>query len=476
MSITRRGILGRSALALATAPALLRRFAAAAPSDRIRIGLIGCGGIAQQDLTAFLIHPEVECPVICDIDDAQLAKTSERIATLRGRRPEAVKDFRRVIDRKDIEACLICTPDHWHALPMVYACQAGKDVYVEKPMASSIAEATAMREAARRHNRVVQVGTQWRSGAHYQEAAAFVQSGKLGKLRVVRAWAYLDWVGDSGNPADCDPPAGVDYDMWLGPAPRRPFNPNRFHLRFRWFWDYAGGLMTDWGVHMLNLAMWATGSPQPLSVSSSGAKYVLHDNTETPDTQSALYEFPDFMLIWEHQILGGIGIGARPTGISFGGSEGTLIVDQRGWEVIPEPKKKNVAAVQVNPAGGLAVVARAAGVKVSYPDFVRSEDEETLLRKALGQKLAGVVPDESRLAHVRNFLDCMKSRRQPVSNPGPAHLAATVAHLGNVALRSGTRVAWDAKEERVLDNPRAERFLARPYRKPWALPYYREAT
>jgi predicted dehydrogenase len=230
--------------------ACLARARSVSAAEKIRVGLIGCGGISRADLTAFLSYPEVECPVVCDVDDAQLAKGIALVEKLRGRHPDTVKDFRRVIERKDVDVVLVCTPDHWHALPTVLACQEGKDVYVEKPLATTVAEGRAMVEAARRHGRVVQMGTQWRSGPHYQEAIEFVQSGKLGKIRQVRAWAYLDWVGGIGNPPDRDPPAGVDYDFWLGPAPLRPFNPNRFHFNFRWFWDYAGGLMTDWGVHL----------------------------------------------------------------------------------------------------------------------------------------------------------------------------------------------------------------------------------
>ncbi|MFB3829268.1 MAG: Gfo/Idh/MocA family protein, partial [Bryobacteraceae bacterium] len=222
------------------------RAALVAPSDRIRIGLIGCGGISNADSNAFLAHPDTEIVAACDVDGSRLDKAVERIGKIRGKKPEAVRDFRRVVERKDIDACVVCTPDHWHALITVTACQAGKDVYVEKPLAASIGEGRIMRDTARQYRRVVQMGTQWRSSGHFGDAVEFVRSGKLGKVRQVRCWAYLDWVKDCGSPADGAAPAGVDYDMWLGPAPLRPFNQNRFHFNFRWFWDYAGGLMTDW--------------------------------------------------------------------------------------------------------------------------------------------------------------------------------------------------------------------------------------
>jgi len=420
---SRRTFLGTSALALST----LR----AAPSDRIRIGLIGCGGMGRGDLAAFLANPDVDCPLLCDVDEAQLARAIPVVEKLRNHRPETVKDFRRVIERKDLDVCVVVTPDHWHALPTVYACQAGKDVYVEKPLATSIAEGRAMLEAVRRYRRVAQMGTQWRSGAHYREAVEFVQSGKLGKIRQVRAWAYLDWVGGIGNPADREPPAGVDYDMWLGPAPQRPFNPNRFHFNFRWFWDYAGGLMTDWGVHLLNLALWAMGPEPPRTVTSSGGKYVVDDNSETPDSQIAVYDFPTYTLIWEHQMLGGVGLGGRPHGLSFSGSEGTLIVDAKGWEVIPEAKK-------------------------SLGTFKRTinPDDRTA---------------DGRPAHIRNFLDCVRSRQAPVTNLEVGHFVSTVAHLGNVALRTGSKIVWDARQEHVIGEPKADSLVARAYRRPWSL-------
>ncbi len=296
--MTRRRFLGRAARTGVAAPfvgGLIltsrgKARAAVSPNEKILVGLVGSGGMGRGDLATFFKYPEVDCPIICDVDDAMIAKGVDVVKEHRDHPPDTVKDFRRLIERKDVDVVLVATPDHWHALPTVYACQAGKDVYVEKPLATSVAEGRAMLEAARRHNRVVQMGTQWRSGEHYQEAIEMVRSGKLGTIRMIRAWAYLDWVGGIGNPPDGEPPEGVDYDMWLGPAPKRPFNPNRFHFNFRWFWDYAGGLMTDWGVHLINLAMWAMGRQHPTSVSSSGGKFIVNDNTETPDTQITVYD------------------------------------------------------------------------------------------------------------------------------------------------------------------------------------------
>jgi len=425
MRTTRRTYL-QTSMAAAALTAVAR---AASPSDRVGIGLIGCGGISKADTNAFLAQPECEIVAICDVDDAQIGKTHERLDKLGKKRPDAVKDFRRILERKDVDVCLVCTPDHWHALPTIAAFQAGKDVYVEKPLAPTIGEGRAMRDAARRYNRICQMGTQWRSGEHYREAVEMVRAGKIGKVRQVRCWAYLDWIRDIGNPPDGPVPAGVDYDMWLGPAPVRPFNSNRFHFNFRWFWDYAGGLMTDWGVHLINLALWAMGPEWPKSVISSGGKYALADNSETPDTQITVYDFPSYTMIWEHQVQCGLGPDRREHGVMFTGTEASLILDTSGWEVIAEPKKRGMIEMK----------------RVARTD-------ETV-----------------RVAHAKNFLDCVRSRQAPVENLDVGHHVSTVAHLGNLALRSQSRIEWDAETERVRNNDAANRFVTRSYRSPWKL-------
>ena len=400
-------------------------------NDKIRVGIMGIGTKGAQDLENFLRNPEVEFPVLCDVDDAHLADGIKLVEKYRGKKPDTVKDFRRILDRADVDAVLIATPDHWHALPTVMACQAGKDVYVEKPLATTIAEGRAMVTAGQKHQRVVQMGTQWRSGKHWADAIEFVKSGQLGTVGIVRAWAYHDWLGDVGNPPDADPPPGVDYDLWLGPAPKRPFNPNRFHFNFRFFWDYAGGVMTDWGVHLLNLMLWGMGPEPPKTVSSKGGKFVFKDNSETPDTQVTVYEFPTYTMIWEHKLGGNVGLNQRAWGVSFSGNHATLILDDKGWEIIAERK------------------------------------HETLESKVFR---AGT--DDPRRAHIRNFLDCMKSRQAPVENLEVGHFVSTVAHLGNLALRSGHEITWDAKAEKIVDNPKANRLLSVEYRQPWKLPYY----
>lgn len=434
---SRREFLRASALAAAGAPLFsglilpshAAETAAVAPSAKVRVGLIGCGGMGRGDLDTFLLLPEVDCVAVCDPDDAQMVRAGQIVENKRGHKPDFAKDFRRVIERKDVDAVIVATPDHWHALPTVLACQAGKDVYVEKPLATTIAEGRAMLTAMRENKRVVQMGTQRRSSPMYREVAEFVKSGQLGKVGSVRGWAYLDWINPIGKPADTTPPAGVDYDLWLGPAPKRPFNPNRFHFNFRWFWDYAGGLMTDWGVHLIDVLLMGMGNEPPKAVASLGGKYVLDDNSETPDTQIAIYEFPTYNLVWEHKVGVGVGLNGRSWGMSFTGSDGTLIVNDSGWEVLIEKRKANLEPV-----------------------------------KKRGDS-------DPRPAHVKNFVECLKSRQAPVQNLDNAHFVSTVAHLGNLALRTGRKLNWDAKTEKIVGDPQANRLVTARYRAPWKLPY-----
>jgi predicted dehydrogenase len=436
-ALPRRDFLRYTALASAGAPifgglicsSLGAETAPVAASEKVRVGLIGCGGMGRGDLETFLLLPEVDCTVVCDVDEAQMVRAAQSVEKKRGHKPEFVRDFRRVLERKEVDAVIVATPDHWHALPMVLACQAGKDVYVEKPLGKTIAEGRAMLTAMRENKRVVQMGTQRRSSPMFREVAEFVKSGKLGKVGSVRGWAYLDWINPIGKPADTTPPAGTDYDLWLGPAPKRPFNPNRFHFNFRWFWDYAGGLMTDWGVHLIDVLLMGMGNEPPKTVASMGGKYVLEDNSETPDTQTAIYEFPTYNLIWEHKVGVGVGLNGRAWGMSFTGSDGTLIVNDSGWEVLIEKRKANLEPVKQR--GG----------------------------------------EDPRPAHVKNFVDCMKSRQAPVQNLENGHFVSTVAHLGNIALRTGRTLKWDAKTESIVGDPEANKLTTVSYRAPWTLPY-----
>ncbi|MEJ7616940.1 MAG: Gfo/Idh/MocA family oxidoreductase, partial [Pyrinomonadaceae bacterium] len=389
----------------------------AGANNRIRVGLIGCGGQGWGDLRAMVRLPNVECVALCDVDDDQVAKTVKNLEKQGVARPAMqTRDFRKVIEAKDIDAVIVGTPDHWHAIPSIMACQAGKDVYVEKPLSISIGEGRMMVDAARKYNRVVQMGTQQRSAQHYADAVAYVRSGQLGKIRVVRTWAYQDWMGNIAPVPDAEPPATVDYDMWLGPAPKRPFNKNRFHFNFRWYWDYSGGMMTDWGAHMVDIANWGMGIKAPSSAVSVGGKYGFPDDAEeTPDTQQVLWQFPDFSMVWEHATAIGRGPESRDHGVAFHGNNGVLVVDRGGWEV--------------------------------YPETERASAKKRKDYRYAGVPRQGTNGEDYHLLHVRNFLECMRSRKRPNSDVEIGHNSMIACHLGNIAFRLGRQVKWDVDAE-----------------------------
>jgi predicted dehydrogenase len=406
-------------------------------NDRIRVALIGCGGQGSGDLRAMLRIKNVACVGLCDVDDAQTAKTAKSVNDQYQQTPALLtRDFRKILDDKNVDAVIIGTPDHWHALPTVMACQAGKDVYVEKPLSISIGEGRVMVDAARKHDRVVQMGTQQRSASHYAEAVNYVKSGKLGKIRLVRCWAYQDWMGNIPVVADSDPPSSVDYDLWLGPARKRPFNKNRFHFNFRWYWDYSGGLMTDWGAHMIDIANWGMGIKAPTSAMSIGGKYGYPDDAEeTPDTQQVLWSFPDFSMMWEHATAIGRGPEARDHGVAFHGNDGVLVIDRGGWEVYPETERK--------------------GRKRDY--------------KTIGVPRQGAGGEDYHFQHVKNFIDCVQSRKRPNSDVEIGHNSMIACHLGNIAFRLGRQIKWDVEKEEVIGDREAQRFVTREYRAPWKL-------
>lgn len=433
----RRHFIQNTSAYLAGAALLPKTLSAAkkiSANDKIRIGAIGIHGMGWTDLTNLIKHPEAECIALCDVDKNVL---DNRVAELKQQNINvtAYSDYRKLLDNKDVDAVLIATPDHWHCKIMVDACMAGKDVYCEKPVGNSIVECAAMVDAQKKYNRVVQVGQWQRSNKHYADAMDFVHSGKLGNVRLVKAWAYQGWMDSVPVKPDSAPPPGVDYDMWLGPAEKRPFNPNRFHFTFRWFWDYAGGLMTDWGVHMIDYALLGSKADVPKSIMASGGKFAYPDDAEeTPDTLTTVYDFGNFNLLWEHATGINNGPYARDHGVAFIGNYGTLVVDRDGWEVIPE-----VDADNNKPK--MEAVARQPKV------------------------------DDGILLHTGNFLEVVKSRKMEdlkCSVQAAAHVA-TVCDMGNIAFRSGKKIYWDAEKKKFTDED-ANKFLAAKYHNGYELP------
>jgi predicted dehydrogenase len=301
---------------------------AVSANDKVIVGVIGTGRMGRGDLADFAKQPEVEIAAVCDVYQPNL---DEGLKATSGK-AQAYTDYRQLLDRKDIDVVIVGTPDHWHALPMVEACKAGKDVYVEKPICRTIDEGKIMVEAARKYNRVVQVGTQQRSGIHFQKAIKLVQDGFIGKVSFVRTWNYANRYPEGiGNPADSEPPAGLNWDFWLGPAPKVSFNRNRFGVGehhssyFRYFWDYAGGYMTDWGVHLIDIVQWAMKVDGPNVITALGGKFYIQDNAETPDTLQVTYEYenPKFVCVYENRWDNGNSMYGKGYGIEFHGTEGT---------------------------------------------------------------------------------------------------------------------------------------------------------
>jgi predicted dehydrogenase len=430
----RRSFIKKSALATAGVgtAASLPLASCMGANEKLVCGLIGAKGMGFADLQAFLRQPNTECAAICDVDENVLNQRIADTEKIQGYKPKGFKDFRKLLEEPGIDVIIIGTPDHWHCIPFVNSAQEGKHIYCEKPLANYIEELNIMERAVGRYGNVVQVGQWQRSDKHWQDAVAFVHSGKLGKIRTVRTWSYQGWMKSVPVVADSDVPAGVDSDFWLGPAPKRPFNKNRFHFTFRWFWDYAGGMMTDWGVHIVDYALFGMNAKAPKSVMSMGGKFAYpEDACETPDTQQALYEFDGYTMLWDHGIGIDGGYYGRSHGVGFVGNNGTLVVDRGGWEVIPE--------------GG------------DNPAMERVE-----LQKGDGQGLNN---------HMENFIDCIKDRdKVPNTNIEIAANTARVCHLGNIAFKTGRRLYWDAENSKFIDDDDANSYLVPTYRTPWELP------
>ncbi|MDR2231673.1 MAG: Gfo/Idh/MocA family oxidoreductase [Tannerella sp.] len=438
--MNRRNFLQKSAVSAASlglAPlvgsAYSSLYGQTAPSDKVKVALIGCRSQGYANLNTFLNYPEVECVALCDVDDEWLNKRADDVLKKAGKAvPNLYKDWRRVIDNKDVDVVIVGTPDHWHCLPTIMACQAGKDVYVEKPLSNTIEECNLMVKGARKYNRVVTVGQWQRSDPHWDEAAAFLRAGKIGRIRTVKVWAYQDNKPTLPVKPDTNPPAGVDYDMWLGPAPKRPFNEYRFHYNFRFFWDYAGGLMADWGVHLLDYALEGMGVGLPKHVFSGGGKFAYPDDAmETPDTLMVTYAYDNFNIMWDHACGISHGLYDKKEGLAFYGENGTMILTRAGWEVIPEVSN-NVARMEAVP-----------------------------FKKGEGKGLYN---------HVGNFLKCIKSRELPACDIAVGARIATMAQLGNISSRLQREVRWDSDINQFINDDQANALAKAYYRAPWELP------
>lgn len=418
---SRRDFLAQSvagaavAAGVAAAPYFVPRSAFGA-NDRIHTAHIGVRNQGLGNLKALVNH----AIAICDVDQ-EVREKAVQVVKQTGRECEAYGDYRRVLDRRDVDAVVISTPDHWHALMTIHACEAGKDVYCEKPLSLTVAEGRQMVAAARRHQRIVQTGSQQRSDARFRLACELVRSGRIGKVHTVLVG--IPGPNHPGEPvADGSPPPELDYDFWLGPAPARPYNVKRVHYNFRFFWDYSGGQMTNFGAHHIDIAHWALGVDDagPLEVSGTGTFHPQQWH-EVTETCRVTYQYPGGATVIVGQKQPDI-----PEGVTFLGDGGKIQVT-RG-KLVSEP-----ADIAQQPLG----------------------DQDVRLYVSAN--------------HHRNFLDCIQSRKLPICDVEIGHRTATACHLGNIAVRTGRKIRWDAQTESIVGDSESQALLSRPYRTPWKL-------
>ncbi|HJP82801.1 MAG TPA: Gfo/Idh/MocA family oxidoreductase [Fimbriimonadaceae bacterium] len=401
------------------------------PNDKLVIGLIGCGGMGASNMRSLMAFPDVEVAALCDVDENRIPGDFKSVKEKYGKDPAVYADYRKILDRKDIDAVIVGTPDHWHALNFIHACQAGKDIYQEKPLSHHLTETVSMAGAHQKYNRVVQVGTWQRSTKEFTDAINYVRSGKLG--RVVKCYC---WISDSfraGKQQPKAPPKGLDYDAWVGPATFLPYQENRCHWNWRWFWNFGGGMSTDWGVHMMDIALLGMSKDQdlvmPNHVSAVGGNWAITDDDRTaPDVTDAIYHFSEPYEWALHWSVGREHPGRPGHGTEFIGADGrTLRVWRGGWVILDADGKE------------------------------------------LPKEESPAVGD-----HWRNFVDCVKSRSKPRADLRSVAQTTVLCHLANVALLSGETVKWDNKKW-DLDGKagRSTQSYSRPYRKPYSLPMYR---
>lgn len=412
------------------------------PNDKLQIGVIGCKGMGWSNTRSMLKMDDIDLVAISDVDKNVIKERVEHYKEFRENKPEIYEDYRNLLSNPDIDAVIIGSPDHWHCKMMVDAVQSGKHVYVEKPLANSIEECKIMVEAAQKTEKVVQVGQWQRSGVHYKKALEIVQSGVLGKIRLVKVWAYQGWMKPVPVLPDSPVPEGVNYDFWLGPAPKRAFNQNRFHFNFRWFWDYAGGLMTDWGVHEIDIALWVMKAVSPVSVMATGGKLAYPDDaSETPDTLQALFQYNDFNMLWEHATGIDNGPYGRREGIAFIGNNGTLVVNRGGYEVLVEKKARGYGKTEEGKMAPIEAFERPKGA--NYLDY-----------------------------HTQNFVAAIKANDPSILNTPIASgsLAAINAQMGNIAYKTGRKVYWDEANGKFKKDKSASAMVGVKYNNGWELP------
>jgi predicted dehydrogenase len=413
-------------------------------NDRVRVGLIGIGLIGKRHLLDFKAQPDVEIAAICEVYEPRLREG----ITTSGGRAEGFRDFRKMLDRRDVDAVVISTPDHWHALLTILACAAGKDVYVEKPLTHVVQEGRWMIETVRHHNRVVQVGTQQRSGEHYKKCVQLIREGHIGEVRNARISAFRNITPGFTAAVGSQPLSEEDWNMWLGPAPYVPFEQHRCLYHFRWFWDYSGGQTTNLLSHDLDIVQWATDSV-PKRVIAMGGRYSLKGIGETPDAFEAIFEYPGFLANWSSREVSDQRSCSRE-GLEICGTRGTLLINRSGFEVFPD--------LDLSPEDQIP--------QFTGPRQLRGTASPRYRTTAV--KGAGYQEVEDQFQpHVRNFLDCVKSRQKPISDLESGHKTVTSCHLANISMKVGRTLRWNTEKEEIVGDSEAAKLLTKIYRAPW---------
>jgi predicted dehydrogenase len=426
-STRRHFLLQTSTLALGTAA--LPRLRAASPGDKVVLGFIGPGGQGDNLLRSFGAMPDVEIAAVCDVDQNRGQSAAKTVDKLKGKSPQVFKDMRQLLENKSIDAVVIATPDHWHAPATILACEAGKHVYVEKPCSHNIREGRLMLEAARRHKRIVQTGTQSRSAAHNQQGMERLRNGAIGEILVAKAWNSQKR-GSIGKAKPSAPPPHLDFDLWLGPAPERSYQSNLLPSSWRWFLDFGCGDMGNDGVHDIDIARWGLGvETHPTRISAMGGKYFFDDDQEFPDTQNVLFEYENK------------------------GRKKQLIFEQRLWSPYVQEGHENGNAFYGTK--GMMILGKHKGWQIFGP---RNEPGESMLRSL------------DPTPHHRNFLDCVRSGKLPNADVEIGHLSAALCHLGNIATRLGLTLKFDPVREQITNDEEANALTRRRYRNHWSVP------
>jgi len=412
-----------------------------------RVGLIGCGWYGKCDLFRLIQVAPVEVVSLCDVDKKMLADAAVQMASRQASKkiPRTYGDYREMLKEKDLDIVLIATPDHWHALPMIAAVEAGADVYVQKPISIDVTEGQAMLAAARKHQRVVQVGTQRRSTPHLIEARdQIIRQGKLGKIGLVEIYCYYH-MRATANPPDTNPPDFLDWEMWTGPAPMRPYNSLVHPRGWRAFTEYGNGIMGDMCIHMFDMTRWMLDLGWPLRIGSTGGIRVdKASKANIPDTQSATFDFGDLSVVWQHRTWGAAVDPKYPWGATFYGDKGTLKESVYGYDFIPLGEGKPIH--------------REVGYELDeYPEDKTEKD----LEKHIAPALRG---------HMKDMLAAIASRGRPVADIEQGYISTTSCILANLSMKLGRTLTWDGKEGRVIGDDEANRLLTRPYRRPWVHP------